>query len=192
MSGSEKEKESVAEASPEASEETAETPELSEMVQLKVELEAQKTAAKEAQERYLRIFADHENYKKRTQKDLLDQMKFANERLLKEILPAIDNLDRAIVHSKETRDFEKMLEGVTLIQKQLLSVLDKFGVKPIESLNQCFDPFYHQSVGQTEIEADSEIQENQVVNEAQKGYFIHDRVLRPSLVIVAKKKEPKN
>ncbi|MFQ5588820.1 MAG: nucleotide exchange factor GrpE [Nitrospiria bacterium] len=170
-------------------ESSEETPPLSEGEQLQSAFEAQKKAAEEAQARYLRVLADHENYKKRTQKDQLDQIKFANERLVKEILPVIDNLERAIAHSGETQDFEKIVEGVTMIHKQLLTVLDKFGVKPVDCLNQPFDPFHHQSVGQVEIEADSKTQENHVVNEVQKGYFFNEKVLRPSLVMVAKKKQ---
>lgn len=146
--------------------------------------------AKENHDRYLRTLADFENYKKRTQKEKTELAKFANERILEEILPVIDNLERAVVHSKETRDFDKMLEGLAMVQKQFLSVLDKFGVRSIECLNQPFDPSFHQSVGQTEIEAGSDVTEGSVVSEAQKGYFLKERVLRPSLVIVAKKAEP--
>ncbi len=146
--------------------------------------------AKENHDRYLRTLADFENYKKRTQKEKTELAKFANERILEEILPVIDNLERALVHSKETQDFDKMLEGLAMVQKQFLSVLDKFGVRPIECLNQAFDPSFHQSVGQSEIAADSDVAEGSVVSEAQKGYFLKERVLRPSLVIVAKKAEP--
>ncbi len=166
-----------------------ENPVLSNLEQLQAALEAQQKVAKEAEEKYLRTLADHENYKKRMQKDQLDQIKYANERLIKEALPVIDNLERAITHSTETHDFDKMVEGVTMIHKQLLTVLDKFGVRPIECLNQAFDPFHHQSVGQVETEADSDIGDNEIVTEAQKGYFLNDKVLRPSLVMVAKKKQ---
>jgi len=147
--------------------------------------------AKENHDRYLRTLADFENYKKRTQKEKADLAKFANERILEEILPVIDNLERAVIHSKETQDFDKILEGLAMVQKQFLSVLDKFGVRPIECLNQPFDPSVHQSVGQTDIEEGSDVAEGSVVSEAQKGYFLKERVLRPSLVIVGKKVEPK-
>lgn len=147
-------------------------------------------AAKESHDRYLRTLADFENYKKRTQKDQADRAKYANEQVFKEILPVVDNLERAITHSNETHDFEKMLEGVVLIQKQVVSVLEKFGVRPIECLNQAFDPFHHQSVGQVELDENSDVEENHVVEEAQKGYFLKDRVLRASLVMIGKKKAP--
>ena len=154
---------------------------------LRAELQKKEQAANESQNRYLRTLADFENYKKRAQKEQIEQAKFANEKLINEFLPVIDNLERALLHSKETKDFDKMLEGIGLIQKQLLSVLGKFGVRPIESLNQPFDPFLHQSIGQVESEDSNE--ENQVVGETQKGYFLNERVLRPSLVLVSKKKE---
>ncbi len=165
-----------------------ETTEPSEIEQLKAELETQKKIAQDAKDQHLRTLAEHENYKKRTQKDKTEQIKFANEALIKETLPVMDNLERAISHSNETSDFKTMLEGVEMVKKQLLSVLDKFGVRPIESLNQAFDPQCHQSVGMLEVEGDSEIKENHVAEEAQKGYMLNDRVLRPSFVMLAKKK----
>jgi len=151
-------------------------------------LAQEKAAAQAAQDRYLRALADFENFKKRAKKEQSDLVKFGNEGVMKEILPVIDNLERAISHSKESRDFEKMLEGICLIQKQFVSVLEKFGVRPIESLNKPFDPFQHQSVGQIEVEAQAKIAENEVVRETQKGYLINERVLRPSLVMLAKRK----
>lgn len=152
--------------------------------------EKKEQEAREAQERFMRTLADFENYKKRTQRDQSDALKYANEKLIKELLPVIDNLDRALAHSRETRDFDRMMEGVELIHKQLLSTLGKFGVAPIESLHQPFDPFLHQSIGQVEVEEGSDTKENQVVGETQKGYHLNDRVLRPSLVMIAKKKAP--
>ncbi|MFQ5596922.1 MAG: nucleotide exchange factor GrpE [Nitrospiria bacterium] len=150
-----------------------------------VALKKFETASKENYDRYLRTLADFENYKKRAQKDRLEHIKFANEGVMKELLPVIDNFERAIDHSKENKDFEKMLEGVSMIHKQLLSVLEKFGVTPIQCINQPFDPNFHQSVGQTNIEENSGIKANQIVEEAQRGYTLSGRVLRPSSVIVA-------
>jgi molecular chaperone GrpE len=160
-----------------------------EVKRLQSEIEEKDHAVKEAHERTLRVMADLENYKKRIQKEQIEQAKFANERLIKEILPVIDNLERALSHSKETKDPEKISEGVELIHKGLLSVLEKFNVQPIESLGKPFDPFHHQSVGQVEMEEDSEIEDNEVVVESQKGYFLNERVLRPALVLLSKKKE---
>ncbi|MFQ5579800.1 MAG: nucleotide exchange factor GrpE [Nitrospiria bacterium] len=155
---------------------------------LQSEIAEKDQAVKEAHERTLRALADLENYKKRIQKEQIEQTKFANERLIREILPVIDNLERALSHSRETKDPEKIIEGVELIHKGLLSALEKFNARPIESLNKPFDPFQHQSVGQVDAEANSEIEDNQVVVENQKGYFLNERVLRPALVLVSKKK----
>lgn len=157
---------------------------------LRAGYEKKEEEARQAQERFMRTLADFENYKKRAQRDQSDALKYANEKLIKELLPVIDNLERALAHSRETRDFDRMMEGVELIRKQLFSALGKFGVVPIESLNQPFDPSLHQSIGQIEVEEGSDAKENQVIGETQKGYHLNDRVLRPSLVMIAKKKAP--
>ncbi|NKE69172.1 nucleotide exchange factor GrpE [Candidatus Manganitrophus noduliformans] len=157
---------------------------------LRAGYEKKEEEARQAQERFMRTLADFENYKKRAQRDQSDALKYANEKLIKELLPVIDNLERALAHSRETRDFDRMMEGVELIRKQLLSALGKFGVAPIESLNHPFDPSLHQSIGQIEVEEGSDAEENQVIGETQKGYHLNDRVLRPSLVMIAKKKAP--
>lgn len=170
-----------------AEEATAESPE--KLIEtLRAGYEKKEQEAREAQDRFMRTLADFENYKKRTQRDQADALKYANEKLIKELLPVIDNLERALSHSRETRDFDRMMEGVELIHKQLLSVLGKYGVVPIESLHQPFDPFLHQSIGQVEVEEGADAKENQVVGETQKGYYLNERVLRPSLVTIAKKK----
>jgi len=136
------------------------------------------------QERYLRLYADFENYRKRIQKEQAEQIRYANAPLLTDILPVLDNLERALAHSQETHDFNKMIEGVTLIYQQQCTQLEKYGVQPIESIGQPFDPLFHQSIGQ--IEVDRETQDNCVVSETQKGYKIHERVLRPTLVVVGR------
>ena len=154
------------------------------------ELKTKEQAVKEQVDRYLRTLADFENYKKRSQKDQIEQAKFSNERLIKEFLPVLDNLDRAIAHSRETRDFEKILAGVELTYKEFISVLSRFGVNPIESLHKPFDPTYHQAVGQVELKDGAGPPDDHVVNEVQKGYCLHERLLRPSLVMVSKKASP--
>ena len=138
---------------------------------------------KEAHERYLRTYAEFENYKKRVTKDQRDQSRYANEQLLKALLPVLDNLARAIGHAKESGHLDKLVEGLELTQKEFVSVLNKFGVSAIESLGQPFDPVHHQAMLQVETD---EQEENTVVEEFEKGYLLHDRVLRPALVSVAK------
>lgn len=184
----EQQEESGDAASREAASESASTEKTGEA--LRAEIEQKEQAAREAQDRYLRTLADFENYRKRAQREQADQARYGNEKLIKELLPVIDNLERALAHSQETRDFDRMMEGVALTRKQILSALGKFGVAPIESLHQPFDPSLHQSIGQVEVEEGSDAKENQVVGETQKGYLLNERVLRPALVMIARKKTP--
>ncbi|HET6371192.1 MAG TPA: nucleotide exchange factor GrpE [Nitrospiria bacterium] len=153
---------------------------------LSAELGEKEREFKELYDRHIRTVADFENYKKRALKDQAEFSKFANEKLLKELLPVVDNLERAIASSKETREISKLIEGVDLIKKQFLDVLSKFGVTALESLGEPFDPHRHQAVSQIEGEG---ADENRVVAEAQKGYLMHDRLLRPAMVAVSKKRE---
>lgn len=142
---------------------------------------------KELYDRYMRATADFDNYKKRIMKEQMDLAKYSSEKLLREILPILDNLERALAHSKETQDVPKLLEGIVLIQKQFLDVLSKFGVTVLESFGQPFDPYHHQAISQVEEE---KAVDNQVIGEIQKGYLLHDRLLRPAMVVVSKRKEP--
>ncbi len=154
---------------------------------LRLELAAQAEVAREAKDHALRTLADFDNYKKRAQKEQVEQIKLANERLIKEWLPVLDNLERAMVHVGETRDFDKMSEGVALIHKQQMAILSRFGVRPIESLGEPFDPLWHQSISQVEV--DTPEQEDRVITEAQRGYLLHERVLRPALVVIGRLKK---
>lgn len=130
-------------------------------------------------EKYLRLAAEFDNFKRLTQRDQRDQIKFGNEQILRELLPVVDNLDRAM-KSAQTND--ALVQGVELTLKQLLGVLMKFGVKPIESVGQPFDPATQQAVAQV---TSSSIPEHHVVEEFQKGYLLHDRILRPAMVTVS-------
>jgi molecular chaperone GrpE len=136
------------------------------------------------EEKYLYLRADFENYKKRVQKDQIDQSKFANEKLLREVLGVLDNLERAILHFNESHDFEKVLEGLGLVSKQFLTFLNRFGVSPVESLNKPFDPDCHQAVGHIDR---PDIPEGEVAEEVQKGYRLYDRLIRPSFVMISKR-----
>lgn len=139
--------------------------------------------AQESQNKYLRLAAEFENYKKRALRDQREHVRFGNEQLLKELLPVIDNLERALKSGKETTEGSALLEGVELTLKQSLEILEKFGVKPMECVGQPFDPACHQAVAQ--VENDS-VPEHAVLDDYQKGYFLHDRVLRAAMVSVAK------
>lgn len=142
--------------------------------------------AKENYDRFLRVSAEFENYKKRTAREMDDFRRYANEDIVKEMLLVVDNLERAIATKNESRsDNGGLVEGVQLTLKDMLTVFGKFHIKPIEALGKGFDPNYHQAVQQEESE---DLPNNTITREFQKGYTIHDRLLRPAMVVVAKSK----
>jgi len=153
-------------------------------------LESLEKEGKESYDRFLRVSAEFENYKKRAAREMNDFRKFANEGFIKEMLPVVDNLDRAIESSSNDDHAQNsVLEGVNMTLKEILKVFEQFNVKPFESLGKAFDPALHQAVMQEETD---DHPENTVLNELQKGYMMHDRLLRPAMVVVSKTKEPEN
>ena len=147
------------------------------------ELETAKQETKETYDRFLRVSAEFENYKKRSAREMDDFRKYANQSLIKEMLAVVDNLERALNSSNGSSSIDKcMADGVNLTLKEILKVFEKFNVKPIESIGQPFDPTFHQAMMQEETD---EHPENTIITELQKGYMIHDRLLRPSMVVVA-------
>ena len=137
------------------------------------------------QDKYLRLAAEFENYKRRAQRDQSDSIRFGNESLLKDLLPIIDNLERAIQCAKDAGTSGPLLEGVELTHKQFLETVGKLGVRQICSAGDPFDPTIHQAV--TQVECDG-VKPNTIIEEFQKGYLLHDRILRPAMVSVAKEK----
>ena len=137
------------------------------------------------QDKYLRLAAEFENYKRLAQREQSESFRFGNESLLKNLLPIIDNLERAIQCAKDAGTGGPLLEGVELTHKQFLETVSKLGVRQICSKGNPFDPAVHQAV--TQVESGS-VTPNTVVEEFQKGYFLHDRILRPAMVSVAKEK----
>lgn len=137
------------------------------------------------QDKYIRLAAEFENYKRRAQRDQSDAIRYANESLLKNLLSTIDNLERAIQSGKDAGTSGALLEGVELTHKQFLETVSKLGVRQVSSTGNLFDPTMHQAVAQVESDA---AEPNTVVEEFQKGYFLHDRILRPAMVTVAKEK----
>ena len=137
------------------------------------------------QDKYIRLAAEFENYKRRAQRDQSDAIRYANESLLKNLLSTFDNLERAIQCGKDAGASGSLLEGVELTHKQFLETVEKLGVRQVSSTGSLFDPTMHQAVAQVESET---AKANTVVEEFQKGYFLHDRILRPAMVTVAKEK----
>ena len=145
-------------------------------------LEAKIDECKGLNEKYLRLAAEFDNYKRLAQRDQREQIKFGNEQILKELLPVVDNLERAIKSAKGTNSVDALTQGVELTLKQLLGALTKFGVTPVESVGLAFDPATQQAVAQ--VPSDS-VPENHVVEEYQKGYLLQDRILRAAMVTVS-------
>lgn len=151
--------------------------------ELEMKFEAAQTEAKETYERLLRVSAEFENYKKRLTREMDDTRKYANQELFKELLAVVDNLELALKAAKDAGGTDNGLaDGVELTLKEILKIFHKFSVKPIEALGKPFDPKYHEAMMREETD---EQPENTVVSEMQRGYMIHDRLLRPAMVVVA-------
>jgi molecular chaperone GrpE len=156
---------------------------------LEAQLESKEQEAKENYDRLLRVSAEFENYKKRTSREMEEFRKFANQSLIKEMLSVVDNLELAMNSTNSHKTIDKgLLQGLDMTHKEILKVFEKFEVRPIDAQGQVFDPAFHEAVMQEETD---EHAENTVINELQKGYLIHDRLLRPSMVVVARPKVKK-
>jgi len=157
--------------------------------ELKTKLEEREKEVKEHYDRLLRVAADFENYKKRATREKEDWVKYANEDLMKAILPFVDNLERALNHAEKGENNQSVLEGLRLTLQQLLQTLYRFGLSPIESIGKPFDPTVHEAM--IAVETDQH-EPNYVLEEFQKGYFLKDRLLRPATVSVSKARELSN
>ena len=176
-----------AEGTADAAKEIEPEAELDPLTVLQNEVETMREEAGKNWDLYLRERADLENVRKRNQRDKEDAIRYANDRLLKEMVPVLDNLERAIEHAaQEETDNQGLIEGVNMTINQFRKALEDFGVKAINAIGADFDPNLHQAMGQLES---AEQAPNTVVTEFQKGYLLHDRLLRPSLVMVAKAPE---
>ena len=146
-------------------------------------LQAALTEAADNKDLYLRALADLENYRKRAQREKEDAMRFANDNILRNIIPVLDNLERAIEHARTATDDQGgLFEGVEMTLDQFHKVLEASGVTPVEALGQSFDPNFHQAMGQIPT---GDQPPNTVVQELQKGYLLNSRLLRPAMVMVA-------
>lgn len=145
----------------------------------------------EANDKTLRTFAELENYRKRAARTLQEELKFANMSLIRDFLPVIDNLERAIEAAQKQSEQNELspqgqalLQGVEMVVKQFNDVLAKHDCTIIEAMNQPFDPNFHQAITQM---PSADVEPNTVIMETQKGYLLHDRVVRPTQVIVSTK-----
>ena len=142
--------------------------------------------AEEHYERLLRLAAEMENLKKRQERERADLLQFANENLIKELLPVVDNLELALDHSRQLQAPAPLLEGLERVHQSFLKALAKFGVTPLGSMGQPFDPAFHNAVMQEEA---PEVPDCEVLKEMQKGYLLHNRLIRPAMVVVARNPE---
>ncbi|RAU94189.1 nucleotide exchange factor GrpE [Paenibacillus sp. YN15] len=147
------------------------------------ELEALRKQAEENQERYLRTQADFDNFRRRSRQEKEDFAKYASSKLVEQLLPVLDNFERAMAASKDSRDFDSLLKGLDMIQRQLGQTLEQEGLKAMNAEGEPFNPEFHQAVMQVESD---EHGEGIVVEEMQKGYMFKDKVLRPAMVKVSK------
>lgn len=153
-------------------------------------LEVAQKEAEASYDRFLRATAELENCKKRHQREIADFRKFANQSLIKDLLPIIDNLERAIQSTENNiTENQCIVEGVELTHREIIKVLEGYGVEPVESIGKAFDPAYHEAVSQ---QPSDDHPDNTVLHELQKGYLLHDRLIRPAMVVVSKREAPED
>jgi molecular chaperone GrpE len=148
-------------------------------------LEKLRDVEKQSQENYdlyMRAYAEMENIKKRGVKEREDLAKFANELLIKEILPVIDSLEKALIHARDGTNPSGLAEGIEMILKGLMNTLEKAGLKEVEAMGKPFDPHFHEAVSQ---QPDDTVPPKHVIMEMQKGYLLNGRLIRPSIVVIS-------
>lgn len=152
-----------------------------EIQRLREALEAKTRELEAQQDRYLRTVAEFDNVRKRAAREREEYTRYANESVLRDLLPVLDNLDRALLAAR-TEPAAAVTTGVELIQRELLRVLEKFGLTPFSSVGQPFDPERHEAVARVQR---PDLPEMTVAAETARGYLLNGRVLRPAMVTVA-------
>ena len=175
-----KEQETAQEAA--ATEEESKEPELSEVKKLAKDLEDAKAELEKQKKEYLFLLAEFDNFRKRTLKEKSDLVKNAAEKAMLDILPVVDDFERALQAMHDSSDLESVKEGVDLIYNKFVKYLENNGVKAIDSNNADFNTEFHEAV--TTFPASDESQKGKVIDTVQKGYMINDKVLRHSKVVV--------
>ncbi|MFW6123436.1 MAG: nucleotide exchange factor GrpE [Thermodesulfobacteriota bacterium] len=170
---------------PEVTEPTETPPEElpSDPEELKKLLVQKSQEAKENYDRLLRLAAEVDNLKKRQEREISEVRQFANENLIKELLPVLDNLERALEHGRQNEAPEALMEGLELVHQDFLKVLGRFGITPIDSVGERFNPVFHHAVMEEES---PEVEDQTVTNELQRGYLLQNRLLRPAMVVVSR------
>ena len=150
------------------------------------DLQAKAAKADENWEKYVRVVADLDNYKKRAARERSEAVKYANEALIEKLLPIVDNFEAALAatNSPQGANLDSLKTGINMIYTQLKSFFSDSGVEEIDALNKTFDPNLHEAVSQ---QASADVPEGQVLQQMRKGYRYRDRLIRPAMVVVAKK-----
>jgi molecular chaperone GrpE len=146
------------------------------------ELAQMREQAEEHYQRYLRTQADFDNFRRRSRMEKEEFAKYASMKLIEQLLPIVDNMDRALTSSRDTTDFDALVKGVEMTFRQLEQVLEQEGLKKMDAVGQPFNPEFHQAIMQVDSD---EHEEGIVVEEMQKGYILKDKILRPAMVKVS-------
>ncbi|MEE9165159.1 MAG: nucleotide exchange factor GrpE [Nitrospinota bacterium] len=149
---------------------------------LKTEIDAKDKESKENFDKFLRLNAEFENFKKRTQREKADSFKYASEKVIRDMIPVIDDLERALQATQNNDKVEDLSKGVEMIMNQIKNILESIGAKQFNSLDQVFDPNKHEAVSKV---VTTEHEHNTIIEELRKGFMFHDRLLRPAMVVVA-------
>jgi molecular chaperone GrpE len=151
--------------------------------QLVNKIEQVRKSSEENYDLYIRSQAEMDNMKKRFQKEKQDLIKFSNESLVKQLLPVMDNLEKAILHARQENSLDALKEGVELTLKMLTETLEKAGLEEVKAMGEPFDPNCHEAISE---QKDDSVESKTVLEELQKGYFLNKRLIRPAMVIVSK------
>ena len=148
------------------------------------QIEKMKQENSELKDKYLRLFAEFDNYKKRTVKEKLDMMKTASASTMQALLPVLDDFDRAKKNAEDDKTTEVFSEGVNLVYQKLYGTLKTKGLKPMDSNGQVFDPELHEAI--TEIPAPTDDLKGKIVDTVERGYFLNDKIIRHAKVVVGR------
>ncbi len=159
---------------------------IKELDTIKKQLDTTRKQLDEEKDRYLRMGAEFDNFRKRTQREREELIKYANEKLISELIDIMENLERGVENAKKMDNKDKLIEGMELIYKQFKGVLEKNGLTPIKALGEKFDPYRHEAMMQTLTD---EYEDGTILEEFTRGYMLNNRVIRYSKVRVSKKKE---
>lgn len=173
------------EATAETAQEQSDAPEKEEMAdeeKLQNELETTKESLEKEKKEYMFLLAEFDNFRKRTLKEKAELIKNAGENAMKELLPVVDDFERAMQAAEESSDIDSIKEGIILIYNKFMKYLEKNGVTPINSTDADFNTEFHEAV--TTFPTDDESKKGKVIDTVQKGYMMHDKVLRHSKVVV--------